>query len=67
MGKGGSDENRVQVAKTGYYLISIVFYCLGIILLMHPFKISASIGILCSCLLIFYGIVKIVGYFWDDL
>lgn len=58
---------QIQIAKTGYYLISAIFYSLGIINLIHPFKASLSVCNLSSIILIFYGIVKIIGYYCDDL
>lgn len=58
---------QIQIAKTGYYLIAAIFYSLGIINLIHPFKASLSVCNLSSIILIFYGIVKTIGYYCDDL
>lgn len=58
---------RLRIARNGYILISIVFYIAGIIYMtassVPPYMICIGSGII----LIAYGIVKIIGYFSNDL
>lgn len=58
---------QVRVARNGYILISIIFYIAGIIYMvlspLSPLAVCMSSGMI----LIIYGIVKIIGYFSDDL
>lgn len=58
---------QLKFAKTGYILISILFYLSGILCLAIPNisgKITAIAG---GIILIAYGIIKITGYFSKDL
>lgn len=58
---------KVRMARGGYILISVIFYIAGIACLMIP---SISPLTLCICgglILIAYGIIKIIGYFSDDM
>lgn len=58
---------QVRVARDGYILISIIFYIAGILYMalspVPPLTVCISSG----TILIIYGIVKIIGYFSDDL
>lgn len=55
------------MARDGYILVSIVFYIVGIIYMvwspLPPLAVCISSGII----LIIYGIVKVIGYFSNDL
>ena len=58
---------KVRMARDGYILISVIFYITGIIYMIvssvSPMAVCISSGII----LIVYGLVKILGYFSDDL
>lgn len=58
---------KVRMARDGYILISVIFYITGIIYMIvssvSPMVVCISSGII----LIVYGLVKILGYFSDDL
>lgn len=58
---------KVRMARDGYILISVIFYIAGIIYMIvssvSPMVVCISSGII----LIVYGLVKILGYFSDDL
>lgn len=58
---------QIKFAKTGYILISILFYLSGVLCLTIPNisrKVTAIAG---GIILIVYGIIKITGYFSKDL
>lgn len=58
---------QIKFAKSGYILISVLFYLTGIICIMIPginAKAAAAAG---GIILIIYGIIKITGYFSKDL
>lgn len=58
---------QIKFARTGYILISILFYFSGIICIAVPGideKIGATAG---GLILIVYGIIKITGYLSKDL
>lgn len=60
-------NRRIQTAKIGYIVISVLLCALGFLLVLVP---GVSAELLCrigGVLLILFGIVKIVGYFSKDL
>lgn len=60
-------NSRIQAAKLGYIIVSILLCALGIVLIVVP---DFSAALLCRIgggLLILFGIVKIVGYCSKDL
>lgn len=60
-------NNRIQTAKVGYIIISILLCVLGIVLIAVP---DFSASMLCwigGALLILFGLVKIIGYCSKDL
>lgn len=60
-------NNRIQTAKVGYIIISILLCALGIVLIAVP---DFSASMLCwigGALLILFGLVKIIGYCSKDL
>ena len=58
---------RLRMARDGYILISVVFYIAGILYMILPSVSPMTICICSGCILIAYGIVKILGYFSNDL
>ena len=65
--KGGDNLKQIKFAKTGYILISILFYLSGILCLIIPDISGKAIAIAGGIILIAYGIIKITGYFSKDL
>lgn len=58
---------QIKFAKTGYVLISILFYLSGLLCLAIP-NISGKIAAIAGgIILIAYGIIKITGYLSKDL
>lgn len=58
---------QIKFAKTGYILISVLFYIAGVICMMMPGihrKPAVTAG---GIILIVYGIIKITGYLSKDL
>lgn len=67
IGKRGTGLKKVNIARNGYILISVVFYIAG---LLHMIWHGASPLMCCiagGIILIVYGIIKITGYLSDDL
>lgn len=58
---------QIKFAKTGYILISILFYLSGVLCLIIPNISGKSVAIAGGIILIVYGIIKITGYFSKDL
>lgn len=58
---------QIKFARTGYILISILFYLSGILCLAVPDISGKAAAIAGSIILIAYGIIKIIGYFSKDL
>lgn len=58
---------QIKLAKTGYILISVLFYISGIICMMVPDIDGKSAVTAGGAILIAYGIIKITGYFSKDL
>ena len=57
----------IQIAKTGYIIISIIMCILGILFIMLPEESAVWLGYVCGIVLIICGIVRIIGYFSKDL
>lgn len=60
-------NNRIQAAKLGYIIVSLLLCTLGIVLIAVP---DFSASLLCrvgGLLLILFGIIKIIGYCSKDL
>ena len=60
-------NNRIQAAKIGYIMISILLCVLGIVLIAMP---DFSVMLLCRLgggIMVLFGLVKIVGYCSKDL
>lgn len=58
---------QIKFAKTGYILISILFYLSGILCLTIPNISRKTASIAGGIILIAYGIIKITGYLSKDL
>lgn len=58
---------KLKLAKSGYILISIVFYIIGLFCIFFPETITENAEIAAGIILIAYGIIKIIGYFSGDL
>lgn len=66
-GKKVTTWKKVNIARNGYILISVVFYIAG---LLHMIWRGASPLMYCivsGIILIVYGMIKITGYLSDDL
>lgn len=59
--------NQLRIARDGYILISVIFYIAGLVYLILPEISSMALCIASGILLIVYGIIKIIGYFSNDL
>lgn len=62
-----SSYSRIQTAKIGYIIISVMLCVLGIVWIAVP---DFSVSLLCwigGMILILFGIVKIIGYYSRDL
>lgn len=60
-------ENKsLQAAKIGYLILSGLLCVLGVCLMVVPGFSVRLLGILLGCLMIVFGIIKVLGYFsWD--
>ena len=58
---------QIKFARSGYILISILFYLSGILCLIIPDISGKAIAIAGGIILIAYGIIKITGYLSKDL
>ncbi len=59
--------NRIQVAQAGYSVISILFYFAAVLFLLFPHLPPAAICLFAGITMIAYGVIKIIGYFSEDL
>ncbi len=57
----------MRTAKVGYVISSILFCLFGLLLIFYPEISVTMIGTLIGVSMIFFGIVKIIGYFSKDL
>lgn len=58
---------QIKFARTGYILISILFYISGIFCIVTPEMNGNATVIASGLILIIYGIIKIIGYLSKDL
>lgn len=58
---------QIKFARTGYILISILFYLSGLLCLIIPDISGKFIAMAGGIILIAYGIIKITGYLSKDL
>ena len=57
----------MKTAKIGYFVISILFCVLGIVLIAAPGTSVVWLGRLLGIGMIIFGVIKLVGYFSKDL
>lgn len=62
-----TDLKQIKFARTGYILISILFYLSGVLCLTIPDISGKAIAIAGGIILVAYGIIKITGYLSKDL
>lgn len=58
---------QIRFARTGYILISVLFYLSGIICITIPGINGKAAAIAGGLILIAYGVIKIIGYLSKDL
>lgn len=58
---------QLKIAKSGYILISVVFYITGICSIFFPEIMTKNLEIIAGIILFAYGIIKNIGYFSKDL
>ena len=57
----------IRIAKTSYIIISIILCILGLVLMINPAFSQTILVIMCAILLIVFGMIKLFGYFSNDL
>ena len=57
----------MRIAKIGYIVMSILFCAAGILFIAMPGISPEIIGVCIGIAMIFFGIVKLIGYFSKDL
>lgn len=57
----------IRTAKIGCVILSLLLCAVGVILLLKPQYLEDGIGVMLGCLLIAFGVVKLIGYFSRDL
>lgn len=67
MSKGVIALKQIKFARTGYILISVLFYLSGILCMAVPNINGKTAAIGAGIILIVYGIIKITGYLSKDL
>ena len=58
---------KFQIAQAGYIVISIAFYAGAILFLCGQWLPAPLLCIFCGVCLLAYGVIKIIGYFSEDL
>lgn len=58
---------KLQFARCGYIIISCVFYAAAAIYLLFPNLSAMALSCFSGAILIVYGIIKLVGFFSEDL
>lgn len=59
--------NKLHIAQVGYIAISVVFYFAAVLFLFSAWLPPAMLSIFSGVCLLIYGVIKIVGYFSEDL
>ena len=57
----------LRIAKSGYIVMSVLFYIAGILYMIKPGASPMAVCISIGIILIAYGIIKIIGYLSADL
>lgn len=58
---------KLQFARSGYIVISCIFYAAAVIYLVSPNLSEMALSCFGGAILIAYGIIKLVGFFSEDL
>lgn len=58
---------KLKFARSGYILISFVFYAAAVIYLLFPGLSGMALSCFSGVILIIYGMIKLVGFFSEDL
>lgn len=58
---------KLKLARNGYIAISVVFFLAAAVYLLFPDLPSIAMCLFCGITLIAYGIIKIIGFFSEDL
>lgn len=58
---------KLQFARSGYILISFIFYVAAVIYLLFPDLPPMILSCFSGVILVAYGIIKLVGFFSEDL
>ena len=58
---------KLQIARIGYNVISAIFFFAALLCLLFPRTSPFAVCLFGGVLLVAYGIIKIVGYFSEDL
>ena len=58
---------KLQIARIGYNVISAIFFFAALLCLLFPRTSPLAVCLFSGVLLVAYGIIKIVGYFSEDL
>lgn len=58
---------KTQFARSGYIIISIIFYIAAVVYLFFPELSPMALCCFSGTILIAYGIIKLVGFFSEDL
>lgn len=58
---------KLQFARSGYILISCIFYAAAVIYFLFPGLPPMALSCFSGVILIAYGIIKLVGFFSEDL
>lgn len=58
---------RFQIAQAGYIVISIAFYAGAVLFLCSQWLPASALSVFCGVCLLAYGVIKIIGYFSEDL
>ena len=66
--KGGTKMSKfIRIAKTSYIVMSIILCILGLVLMINPAFSQTMLVVICAILLIAFGMIKLFGYFSNDL
>ena len=63
----GRAMKKLQIARIGYNVISAIFFFAALLCLLFPRTSPFAVCLFSGVLLVAYGIIKIVGYFSEDL
>ncbi|MDO4321271.1 MAG: DUF308 domain-containing protein [Lachnospiraceae bacterium] len=62
-----SNVKKLRIARIGYILMSLVFYIAGLAYMAAPDISPSRLCIVGGIILIIYGVIRMIGYFSDDL